>query len=140
MPTDSEILRRQQLRPSFRLVASDDWRALLRTRANVLVTGPQEAVTAFAYAARSEMREPIRSVTSSAPLFLDGNTLILPEIDALDDAGQQRLIRWMDEPRNAATQIISLTSTPLFSLVRTNRFDPDLYYRLNVIYLEIQGS
>lgn len=155
MRTDCEVLPRHQLRPGSRLASSDnwgallrtratssdDWRALLRTRANVLVTGPEEALTAFAQTARSEMREPVRWVASSTPLFFDAaRTLILAEVDALDDAGQQRLMRWLNERRNTDTQIISLTSVPLFSLVGTNSFDADLYYRLNTIHLKIRDA
>jgi hypothetical protein len=140
MLTDSEILRQQPLRPSFRLVPVADWRVFVRTRANVLVAGPDEALTAFAQAARSELREPIGSVRCSAPIFPQGQTLILGDVQALDKAGQQRLMRWMDEPRNADTQIIALTSVPLFSLVVVNCFDADLFYRLNTIHLELKGD
>ena len=87
------------------------------------------------------MREPVRWVASSTPLFFDAaRTLILAEVDALDDAGQQRLMRWLNERRNTDTQIISLTSVPLFSLVGTNSFDADLYYRLNTIHLKIRDA
>jgi hypothetical protein len=140
MPTDSEILRRRQIGLKFRLVPLENWRAHVRTRANVLVTGPGEALSPFIQAARSEMREPIASVAGSAPLFLDGPTLILTEVDALDAPGQRRLEQWMNEPRNAHTQIISLTSVSLFGLVKARRFDPDLFYRLNTIHLKIQDA
>ena len=56
-----------RMSPSDAMVPPDDWRTLLRTRANVLVTGPQEALTAFVRAARSELIEPIRSVVCSSP-------------------------------------------------------------------------
>jgi hypothetical protein len=137
MRTESELLQRQQ-RPKFRLVSPADWRVLVRTRANVLVSGPKDALTAFAHAARPELREPIGSVACSAPVFLEGHTLILGDVHTLDDVGQQRLMLWIDEPRNADMQIIALSSVRLFSLVMTNRFDTDLFYRLNTIHLEIQ--
>jgi hypothetical protein len=140
MLTDSELLRRQQLSTKFRLLPPADWRVLVRTRANVLVTGPENALTAFAQAARPELGEPIGSVACCAPLFPEGHTLILEDVHALDDIGQQRLMLWMDEPRNADMQIIALSSVPLFSMVMTNRFDADLFYRLNTIHLEIQES
>lgn len=135
--TDFVRQRRPPLQASFRLATSDDWRALLRTRANVLVSGPKMALAAFVSAAHSEMREPISSIADATSSFCEGRTLILPEVDALDDAAQRRLIQWMNEPRNANTQIISLAPIPLSSLVETRRFDAELYYRLNVIYLQI---
>jgi hypothetical protein len=140
MPADSESVRQQGIPSAFRLATSDDWRALLRTRANVLVSGPQIALSAFIYAAQDEMREPIRSVNGSALSLCEGRTLILLDADALDGSGQRRLIQWMDEPRNAGTQIISLAPIPLAPLVQTHRFAAELYYRLNVIYLEVLDS
>jgi len=141
MITDSEILRRHQRGLSFRIVPSTDWRATLRTRANVLVTGPKDALAAFLKMARSEMREPIRS-SDAAPLpFLEGaRTLILSDVDALDRADQERLRRWFDEREDADVQVVSLTTVPLFPLVTENAFDAQLYYRLNTIFLEIQPA
>jgi hypothetical protein len=140
MPTDSEILRRHQIGLKFRLVPLENWRAHMRTRANVLVTGPAPALSAFIETARPEMREPIASVAGSTPLFVDGRTLILTEIDALDAPGQRRLMQWVNEPRNLHTQVISLTSVSLFGLVEASRFDSDLFYRLNTIHLKIQHA
>jgi hypothetical protein len=140
MLTDSEIIRRHQRNPTFRLVPPTDWRAILRTRANVLVMGPKDALTAFVQAARSEMSDPIRTSGPALPPFLDGvRTLILTEVDALSDTDQQRLRRWFDERQNADVQVVSLTSEPLFSLVSANAFDTQLYYRLNTIVLEVQA-
>jgi transcriptional regulator of acetoin/glycerol metabolism len=141
MLTDSEILRRAQRRAAFRVVPTADWRALLRRRTNVLVSGPAEALTAFVRIARSEMREPIRSAASALPQALDGaRTLILTDVGALDGHNQQRLVRWLDELENREMQIISLTSVPLFSLVERNAFDARLYYRLNTIFIEIEAA
>jgi transcriptional regulator of acetoin/glycerol metabolism len=66
-----------------------------------------------------------------------GQTLILTDVNALDDACQQWLMQRLNEPHGAETQVISLTSEPLFSLVEANRFDAALYYRLNTIHLKI---
>ena len=141
MRTDSEILRCQQRRPTFRTVPSNDWRALLRTRANLLVNGPTSALTAFAQMAQSEMREPIRSVCPPLPAFLgEVRTLIITDVAGLDRVDQRRLIAWLDERRNAGLQVVALASPPLFSLVSTNRFDTQLYYRLNTISLEIEAA
>jgi hypothetical protein len=138
MLTDSAIFRREQLRPSFRVEPPEDWRALLRTRAHMLVMGSHSGLSAFARAARSELREPIASISGGTPLFLEGaRTLILGDVNTLDSAGQQRLLAWMNERRNADTQILALTSARVFAFVESG-FDPNLYYRLNTIYLELQ--
>jgi len=122
----------------FRLTWPDDWRALLRTRASVLITGPEKALEAFLSTAESELREPILSIADGQALPLDGpSTLILKDVHRLDSAGQQRLIAWASEPQNADTQIVSLTSVALLSLVKAGSFDPELYYRLNTMRLEV---
>jgi len=138
MLTDSEILRRHQIGRGFRLVPLENWRARLRTRANVLVSGPGQALGSFIEAARSEMQEPIASIAGAAPLSLRARTLIVTEADRLDAAAQRRLTQWMTEPGNAHTQIISLTSVSLLALVEARRFDADLFYRLNTIHLKVQ--
>ena len=140
MLTDSDIIRRHQRKLTFRLVPPTDWRTILNTRANVLVTGPKDALAVFLQTARSEMRDPIRTSGPGLPPFLDGaRTLIISEVDALTVADQQRLRRWFDERKNADVQVISATSEPLFALVNANAFDAQLYYRLNTIVLEIEA-
>jgi hypothetical protein len=141
MLTDSEIRRRTQHRPTFQLVPSCDWRALLLTRANLLVNGPKDALEAFVHMARPEMREPIRTAAAALPPFLVGaRTLILGEVEALERRDQLRLRRWFDERQNKDVQVVSLTTVPLFSLVAANAFDAELFYRLNTIFLEVQAA
>lgn len=140
MLTDSEIIRRHQRKLTFRIVPPTDWRMILHTRANVLVTGPKDALAVFLQTVRSEMRDPIRTSGPGLPAFLDGaRTLILSEVEALTAADQQRLRRWFDERQNADVQVISTTSEALFELVNANAFDAQLYYRLNTIVLEIDA-
>jgi hypothetical protein len=126
------------MHPGFCLAWPDDWRALVRTRANVLVSGPEDALEAFVGTARPELREPIRSMVCGQALSLEcASTLILRDVHQLDDAGQRTLWAWVNRPEQAATQIVSVTSIPLFASAQANRFDRALYYCLNTIYLEI---
>jgi sigma-54-interacting transcriptional regulator len=104
-----------------------------------MVAGPREALAAFLEAAQPELREPIRSANAALPPVLDGiRTLILTDVDRLDSADQHRWRDWFDQCRHVDVQVVSFTTTPLFSLVSANAFDADLYYRLNTIFLEIQ--
>src|SRR3954468_23456646 len=115
MLTDSAIIRRGPLQPGFKVEPAEDWRGLLRTRGHMLVTGPRAALAAFARAARSELREPVASINGATPLFLEGaRAVILNDVNLLDQAGQQRLLAWMNESRNANTQVLSLTSARVF--------------------------
>ena len=118
----------------------EGWTSLIGTRANVLVTGPAEALTAFVRDARPAMREPVRWAANTALMQSEPaahTRVILTDVNALDDAGQQWLMQRLNEPDGADTQVISLSSVPLFALVETNRFDATLYYRLNTIHLKI---
>jgi DNA-binding NtrC family response regulator len=73
--------------------------------------------------------------------MLDGaSTLILRDLDVLDEVGQQTLQRWLREPGNAETQVVSLATTSMLPAISTSRFDPELYYRLNTIHLELQAT
>jgi transcriptional regulator of acetoin/glycerol metabolism len=105
-----------------------------------MVSGPDAALAAFAGAARSELREPVRIVSCASPLFLEGSTLLLTDVEMLDEAGQHRLLRWMNETRNVDTQVIALSSDPLFAKVCAQRFNADLYYRLNTILIELSNK
>lgn len=145
MWTDSKSASRDESRPPVPIgrlqgaaSSSNDWPALLSTRANVLVSGPTEALTDFVRAARPVLREPVQAAARSAPLCSEAaGTLILTDVDALDEAAQQWLMRWLNDRQSADTQVISLTSVPLLSLVETHRFDSTLFYRLNTIHLKI---
>ena len=91
------------------------------------------------------MREPVRSTAHFAlmhpeparPAILPARTLILTDVNALDEAGQQWLMKWLNEGNDADIQVISLTSAPLFALVESKRFDATLDHRLNTIHLKI---
>jgi hypothetical protein len=139
MTADDRPLLPHDARRGFRLTSPDDWRALLRTRANVLVMGPEQALETFVRAAQSDLREPIRSTACGQTLSLEwARTLILRDVHQLDAAGQQALLAWLNRRENADTQIVSVTSVPLFASVQANRFDCGLYYRLNTVHFEVR--
>jgi hypothetical protein len=123
----------------FRLTSGDDWRALLLTRANMMITGPSAALEAFLTAAHPHLREPLRRCDCSKALVLDDvATLILTDVDALDDGGQQQLLRWLTAADHDKTQILSLSSEPIRAPGPANRLTPDLFYRLNTIRIDVQ--
>ncbi len=77
----------------------------------------------------------------------DGGTLFLDSIGELTLPLQKCLMRFLDTaeiesvggraPRSIDTRIICSTRTPLADAVRAGTFREDLYYRLNVMHLEI---
>jgi DNA-binding NtrC family response regulator len=77
----------------------------------------------------------------------DGGTLFLDEIGNLSMTGQAKLLRVLQtgeferlgssQTRRVKVRILSATNTPLAEAIRQGRFREDLYYRLNVIELQV---
>jgi DNA-binding NtrC family response regulator len=77
----------------------------------------------------------------------DGGTLFLDELGNLAPAGQAKLLRVLQTgelerlgsnvTRRARVRMIAATNTDLRAAIREGRFREDLYYRLNVIELEL---
>jgi two-component system, NtrC family, response regulator GlrR len=77
----------------------------------------------------------------------DGGTVLLDEIGDLPLKLQQKLLRALQEdavrpagsdtPRPVNTRIISTTSRDIPALIASGRFREDLYYRLNVVQIEM---
>jgi Sigma-54 interaction domain len=115
-----------------------DWQPLIRTRANVLVTGPRVMLEAFGAVCRDDFRQPVACASAAGPLKLDAApTLVLTDMHLLDAVSQAELAGWMQRPANADTQIVSFSPVPLFPLVQSGAFDSTLFYRLNTIHLRL---
>lgn len=76
-----------------------------------------------------------------------GGTLLLDEIGDLPLQTQVKLLRFLQEkeffrlgsskPLKSDVRIIAATNRDLEGLMREGRFRPDLYYRLNVIHIQV---
>ncbi len=76
-----------------------------------------------------------------------GGTLLLDEIGDLSLAGQAKLLRVLEErvlvrvggstPIHTDTRVLASTNQNLAEMVREKRFREDLYFRLNVVTLEL---
>jgi DNA-binding NtrC family response regulator len=77
----------------------------------------------------------------------DGGTLFLDEVAELPLGSQAKLLRFLESgecqaigglsPRNLDVRVCAATHRNLYDEVREGRFREDLYYRLNVVPLEI---
>jgi DNA-binding NtrC family response regulator len=77
----------------------------------------------------------------------DGGTLFLDEIGNLPAAGQVKLLRVLEtgrfqrlgsnEERQVRVRVISATNADLPAMIRAGQFRQDLFYRLNVIEIEL---
>jgi DNA-binding NtrC family response regulator len=87
--------------------------------------------------------------TSRAGLFetADGGTILLDEVGDLPLAAQVKLLRVLqegeikrvgaDEPRTVDVRVLAATNVDLMSRIQAGQFRRDLYYRLNVIAIEL---
>ncbi len=76
-----------------------------------------------------------------------GGTLFLDEIGDLSPSGQAKLLRVLEEkvvvrvggskPIHADVRVVAATNQNLAEMVRQKRFRQDLYFRLNVVTLEL---
>lgn len=123
----------------FRVQPPDDWSVLRTSDANVLVSGSREATRAFVAATIPHLNGPVyeSSTGGALPIAPAGGTVILQDVDAFDRVQQQRLLRWLDEPRSGRMQVISVTATRLYDLVQAGTFLEPLYYRLNVTRFDV---
>jgi len=123
----------------FRVEPAGDWWLLRTSHANLLVSGPRDATRAFVAAILPRLNAPVYegSPADALPTAPAGGTVILQDVDAFDPVQQQRLLRWLDEPRSGRTQVISLTATRLYKLVQAGTFSEPLYYRLNLTQFEV---
>jgi DNA-binding NtrC family response regulator len=79
----------------------------------------------------------------------DGGTLFLDELGTLSGSGQAKLLRVLQTgeferlgsnvTRRTRVRVIAATNTNLRQAIRAGSFREDLYYRLNVIELEVPG-
>jgi len=121
-----------------------EWDLVIRARCNLLLVGSSSATNAMLVALESHLREPLRQYTPKTdvpvPQPLEG-TLVLLEVARLDVEQQAQLLRWLDQfDERWQVQVVATTSEPLFPLVETGAFLASLYYRLNVVRMNVTSS
>ena len=120
---------------AFSFRSTVEWRS---PRHNVLLEGPEATTLAVLGLLQPHLPEPVIRKGHGSPLQLpagDVGALIVEEIGDLSGEEQARLLAWID--CQSQTQIVSTTAHPLFTRVARGFFDASLYYRLNVILVEL---
>lgn len=109
-------------------------------RANVLVVGPDDALKRLLDAVLPTLREPISRLapghSALLPAVGECETLIIENVGALPLHDQHQLFDWLTATVGR-TQTVSTTVTALLPLVETGAFIEALYYRLNVICIDV---
>jgi Sigma-54 interaction domain len=120
--------------------AQMDLHLMSMRRVNLLLTGTDAVIEEALTRLRPNLREPIRTWTPPDPLELpspaQSGTLILRDVGTLPPAEQRRLLEWLELCRGR-TQVVSTTTSPLLALVDSSEFHDTLYYRLNVVCVDV---
>jgi len=111
------------------------------TRANLLLVGTERQVTRLlrfaianpSQAAAVRCHNGQLQLPSSPP---GAETIVIRDVDALTSEDQWKLCEWLDS-QGDRTQVISTASAPLVPLVDGQLFNDSLYYRLNVVYVDL---
>ena len=116
-----------------------DWELVVAGRQNVLLQGAEPALDAAVTLLRQQLGGPFQHwlAGSGSPLppRLPG-VLFLSQVDACSEAEQQLLLEWLQET-DCRVQVVSTTTRRLSELVERGEFRADLYYRLNIVLLEL---
>lgn len=107
------------------------------------MAGGRSAIDSALAEMTPHLLEPVRvfdpQKETSLPTPHEG-TLILVEVAALTREQQVELLEWLDQfTHRQHVQVLSATSRALFSLVERGEFLAALYYRLNVVRLDLES-
>jgi hypothetical protein len=121
-----------------------EWEAISRGRLNVLLEGTSSATDEVLNVLDPYFREPLQEFRpepgASVPQPIAG-TLVLLDVDSLAIAQQTELLSWLDECSGRFdVQIVSTAARPLFPLVESGAYLADLYYRLNVVRIDLTAG
>jgi hypothetical protein len=117
----------------------DEWQLLVTARPNVLLEGAPEATDAIVGEALDCLPKPQATWTGVPPCGDSPATLVVRSISEIDRDEQRALLSWL-EAVGDHVQVISTTLKPLYPLVGRGAFLSNLYYRLNVLLVEVPGA
>ena len=110
-------------------------------RANILLIGAESAVSHLVCSLWGSFDEPLmirragellRLPPSSEPV----GTMIIHGVETLTDYEQRALQDWL-LLRNGTTRVVSTASASLLPMVEAGVFSDSLYYRLNVVCIDL---
>jgi hypothetical protein len=112
-------------------------------RVNVMLVGSADMVRLALQTHMSSLQTSVVTWSPGEPFVLPvverTGTLILHEVGALSLHDQLQLLEWSASAVRR-TQVISTTSSPLLPRVCARGFIDALYYRLNTVYLDLNGA
>jgi transcriptional regulator of aromatic amino acid metabolism len=132
--------------PSSRAAGPVIWGALLEdcalaqaARANLLLVHVDADLQDFVESLLLDRREPMPIWRPGQPLVLPPHArrmMILQDVGAMSLEDQHRLLAWLEGP-GKRTQIVSTSPVSLVQRLEAGTFLDTLYYRLNVVYVDV---
>ena len=127
----------------YDLPLPDDCGLAQAARLNLLLVHADDAIQSLVESFLLDRREPTAIWRPGERLVLPPvarpRTMILHDVGALPPDDQQRLAAWL-EGAGRRTQIVSTTPAPLLPHVEAGTFNDTLYYRLNMVCVDVAIS
>ena len=123
----------------FANVMNDAITLLRRNRPNMLIVGHDAAVERALARLRPHLIAPIADWAPRGVAISAIRTLIVKHVEALTQAEQARLME-LSADVECSVQVISTARAPLFPAVERGVFNDALYYRLNVVLLNLPAA
>jgi hypothetical protein len=122
------------------LLTDEPWGMVVSNRIPVLVTGTDVSVGAFLDELEPLLPAPLTHIDCGAAFSLNGlatgGTVVLHHLDRCGLAAQRQLLECLPL-WPLGTQVIGTSSRSLFPLIATGVFLDVLYYRLNIVHVEL---
>ena len=113
----------------------EESRLLCSARPNLLVEGPESTTDTVLVALTPHLRQPLWTWCAG----VRNGTVVVRGVNRLDRGQQMQLVEWL-EGATGRVQVIATSSEPLFPLVKRGTFLDVLYYRLNVVRVEVTAE
>lgn len=113
------------------------------TKANLLLVGADRLVAKVLPFAVPELTQAAISRCKDGSLRLPSpsmgvSTIVVRDVDALTHGEQRSFREWL-ESQSTAVHVVSTASAPVLPLVETGEFSAALYYRLNMVYIDLSA-
>jgi hypothetical protein len=110
---------------------------LASAQTNLLLEGLPSRVDAMLAALIPHVLPPLTTWDGATPLPTEHTgTVIAWQVDRLDGDQQRQLLRWIQNT-DGTGRVIATTSGSLFGLVKRGMFVDTLYYRLNILRVDV---
>jgi transcriptional regulator of acetoin/glycerol metabolism len=120
--------------------SASDCSFALRHRRSTLIVGPVSATEAVLLTLGPSLTGPVTRWQPGADLVLPaGGTLVLRNVSELTSTEQSALRDWLEQDHRR-TQVISTAAQSVVPLVERGLFSDVLYYRLNLVYIELPDA